>query len=142
MSSVVQCIQNEKGKDTDLKNLPFRVVWSYEYKTSQAEFFIQNGGQVTDPEKYAMKITVGTAAERASQCGFYECFNTTEEYMKTPKRRFEFSNVWNRRDIFVHASFVNGTSFQFFGRNGEFYPKPSKMYRFNGLEKCHNNTRM
>ena len=27
---------------------------------------------------------------------------------------------------------MNGTSFQFLGRNGEFYPKPSKMYRFNG----------
>ena len=41
-------------------------------------------------------------------------------------------NVWDRRNIFVHASFVNGTSFQYLGRNGDFFPKPSKMWRFNG----------
>ena len=132
MSSVTQCIQAEKSRISDLKNLPFRVLWLYNYKTNEAKFSIDNGGQVTDPDKYVMKFEVFPTEERASQCGFYECFNTTEEYMNTPKRRFEFSNVWNRRDIFVHASFVNGTSFQFLGRNGEFYPKPSKMYRFNG----------
>ena len=43
-----------------------------------------------------------------------------------------FSNVWNREFCFVHASFVNGTSFNYLGRSGEFYPKPSKMYRFGG----------
>jgi hypothetical protein len=41
-------------------------------------------------------------------------------------------NVWNREFCFVHASFVNGTSFNYLGRSGEFYPKPSKMYRFGG----------
>ena len=132
MSSVTQCIQAEKSRISDLKNLPFRVLWTYNYKTNQAAFAIDVGGQVTDKEKYTMKFEVFPTDERASQCGFYECFNTTEEYMNTPKYRFEFSNVWNRRDIFVHASFVNGTSFQFLGRNGEFYPKPSKMYR-----SCH-----
>ena len=132
MSSVTQCIQAEKSRISDLKNLPFRVLWLYNYKTNEAKFSIDNGGQVTDPDKYVMKFEVFPTEERASQYGFYECFNTTEEYMNTPKRRFEFTNVWNRRDIFVHASFVNGTSFQFLGRNGEFYPKPSKMYRFNG----------
>ena len=46
--------------------------------------------------------------------------------------KYEFSNVWNREFLFVHASFVNGTSFNYLGRSGEFYPKPSKMYRFGG----------
>ena len=132
MSSVVQAIRTEKSRNSDLKNLPFNVLWMYNYKTSQAEFLIHAGGQVNDPEKYVMNFAVDVVDERVSQCGFYECFNTTEEYMKTPKRRFEFNNVWNRKDIFVHASFVNGTSFQFLGKNGEFYTKPSKMYRFNG----------
>ena len=45
---------------------------------------------------------------------------------------YEFENVWNREFCFVHASFVNGTSFNYLGRSGEFYPKPSKMYRFGG----------
>ena len=48
------------------------------------------------------------------------------------KSDFEFQNVWNRESLFVHASFVTGTSFQVLGKNGEFYTKPSKMYRFNG----------
>ena len=43
-----------------------------------------------------------------------------------------FPKVWNREFCFVHASFVNGTSFNYLGRSGEFYPKPSKMYRFGG----------
>ena len=45
---------------------------------------------------------------------------------------YTFENVWNREFCFVHASFVNGTSFNYLGRSGEFYPKPSKMYRFGG----------
>ena len=45
--------------------------------------------------------------------------------------RLEFScpDVWNREFLFLHASFVNGTSFNYLGRSGEFYPKPSKMYQ-------------
>ena len=46
--------------------------------------------------------------------------------------KYEFANVWNREFLFVHASFVNGSSFNYLGRSGEFYPKPSKMYRFGG----------
>ena len=46
--------------------------------------------------------------------------------------RYDFPGVWNREFLFVHASFVNGTSFNYLGRSGEFYPKPSKMYRFGG----------
>ena len=46
--------------------------------------------------------------------------------------RFEMPGMWNREFLFVHASFVNGTSFNYLGRSGEFYPKPSKMYRFAG----------
>ena len=45
---------------------------------------------------------------------------------------YYFQNTWNREFCFVHASFVNGTSFNYLGRSGEFYPKPSKMYRFGG----------
>ena len=44
----------------------------------------------------------------------------------------DFPSMWNREFIFVHASFVNGTSFNYLGRSGEFYPKPSKMYKFAG----------
>ena len=46
---------------------------------------------------------------------------------------YRFTNVWNRKFCFVHASFVTGTSFQYLGRSGDFYPKPSKMYQFTGI---------
>ena len=49
---------------------------------------------------------------------------------RTPAYRF--TNVWNRRFCFIHASFVSGTSFNYLGRSGDFYPKPSKMYKFIG----------
>ena len=41
---------------------------------------------------------------------------------------WSFDNIWNRQFAFVHASFVTGTSFNYLGRSGEFYPSPSKMY--------------
>jgi hypothetical protein len=43
---------------------------------------------------------------------------------------FEYPNVWDRRELFIHASFVTYTSFQYLGRTGEFYTKPSKIYDF------------
>ena len=50
-----------------------------------------------------------------------------ENNYRTPIYRF--SNVWNRRYCFIHASFVSGTSFNYLGRSGDFHPKPNKMYR-------------
>jgi hypothetical protein len=41
-----------------------------------------------------------------------------------------FSNVWNRSDLFIHASFVHYSSFNYLGRGGEFYYKPSKIFQF------------
>ena len=40
--------------------------------------------------------------------------------------------AWSRQDAFLHASFVSGTSFNYLGRSGEFYTKPSKMYPWHG----------
>ena len=132
ISDVVSMISEGKKKDDALKSLPFVVVWGYTYKTAQAGIKIKTRLPVTDPDKYLMSIQVTREYEFVNQCGFFECFNTTGAYMDEARALFVFENVWNRKDIFVHASFVNGTSFQFLGRNGEFYTKPSKMYRFNG----------
>jgi hypothetical protein len=41
----------------------------------------------------------------------------------------KFPNVWDRKTLFLHASFVTDTTAGYLGRGGEFYPKPSKMYR-------------
>jgi hypothetical protein len=41
---------------------------------------------------------------------------------------YTFNNVWDRDRLYVHASFVSYTPFQYSGQNGEFYQKPSKIY--------------
>jgi hypothetical protein len=46
----------------------------------------------------------------------------------TLKSSYTFRNVWNRKDLFLHASFVSNTTAGYLGRSGEFYPKPSKIY--------------
>jgi hypothetical protein len=62
---------------------------------------------------------------------FWKMFNTTKEYSSetTEETEIEFRNVWDRRTLFLHASFVTDTTAGYLGRGGEFYPKPSKMYR-------------
>jgi hypothetical protein len=39
-----------------------------------------------------------------------------------------FPNVWDRKDICVHANFVNNSAFHFLGRDGDFFPAPSKIF--------------
>jgi hypothetical protein len=46
-------------------------------------------------------------------------------------KSWEFKNVWNRKNLFIHASFVTYTAYHYLGRSGEFYTKPSKIYDFN-----------
>ena len=104
--------------------------WSYNAKRSQAKLSIWSRDQRYNPDTWQMFIDIDHEFE--SECGFLECFNTTDDYLRQIRKEFVFDNVWNRRSLFVHASFVTGTSFQVLGENGEWYHKPSKMYRFNG----------
>jgi hypothetical protein len=48
---------------------------------------------------------------------------------------YMFNNVWDRNTLYIHASFVNYTPYQYLGQNGEFYPKPSKIYEFHDSSK-------
>jgi hypothetical protein len=41
----------------------------------------------------------------------------------------KISNVWNRRDLYVHASF-SSFPHNLIGHNDEFYTKPSKLYKY------------
>lgn len=59
--------------------------------------------------------------------GAFSVVKPTKEANGTLK--FSCPDVWNREFLFLHASFVTGTSFNYLGRSGEFYPKPSKMYQ-------------
>jgi hypothetical protein len=46
----------------------------------------------------------------------------------TNPNRIIFRNVWNRRVLFIHASFVTSSSQGYLGRGGEFYTQPNKLY--------------
>jgi hypothetical protein len=48
---------------------------------------------------------------------------------------WEFPDVWDREEqhLFFHASFVNHTQFNYLGQQGDFYPKPSKIYTADNL---------
>ena len=112
-----------------IKLVPF-----YNYEHSTATIQIQRDYTMErDPYTFSFKIYDLNEDAR-------EFFNVkTDElpYEEAEKGEdgtqiYTFNDVWNREFLFVHASFVNGTSFNYLGRSGEFYPKPSKMYRFGG----------
>jgi hypothetical protein len=50
-------------------------------------------------------------------------------YLNNAQTVFNFPNVWNRHDLFIHASFVNNTAGGFLSRGDEFYTSPSKQYK-------------
>jgi hypothetical protein len=63
--------------------------------------------------------------------GFQFLFNVTDEELPdvyAALDRWTFIQVWDRKTIFVHASFVNNASFHYLGTDGEFYTTPSKTY--------------
>jgi hypothetical protein len=52
------------------------------------------------------------------------------KYNKKPEKTLTISGVWDRRDLYVHASFANTTPWNYLGSCGEFYMTPSKFYKW------------
>ena len=128
----------------------FTIHYKYDDSTNEAMFYairnqLNEEGNILDWDSVEVGFYIATIND-----DFKTCFNITDNIDKyhedvdastlgivselydyqTPI--YKFSNVFNRRYCFVHASFVSGTSFQYLGRSGDFYPKPSKMYKFTG----------
>lgn len=129
ISELMNLIKNRIAKT--LSDEPIEFAWYYNYRNQELSIAIYEKENM-DSNKYGMQFVVDLDYEEESACGLLELLNTTSQYLNTINSEFDFQNVWNRESLFVHASFVNGTSFQVLGKNGEFYTKPSKMYRFNG----------
>ena len=117
-----------------------RLEEAFEYETNEATFvLVRSTPYGEDPNKYHFGFEITNINYH-----FQELFRPENARFDTsdgeidPTGDFDgtkvyyFPNTWNREFCFVHASFVNGTSFNYLGRSGEFYPKPSKMYRFGG----------
>ena len=129
LSDMLRLIQSEVERLLPNEYMDF--LWYYNYKDRTVDIEIRDS-RTNHLGVYGVGFHVDQDFEDESQCGMLELLNTTTTYLIDPKSQFTFLDVWNRESLFVHASFVNGTSFQVLGTNGEFYTKPSKMYRFNG----------
>ena len=112
----------------DLVNVHFN--WNYSYLTKSVTILLLQPDE--PPKEFCFKFVVDDTYEGNSECGFYETFNCKQSDLVELTMDQIFRNVWDRESIFVHASFVNTNSFGVLGQSGEFYTKPSKMYRFNG----------
>jgi hypothetical protein len=105
--------------------------YSWDRATNTAKLFLkrENGG---DPfTNYSVQIT-------SVDDGFWELFNVRVSGPKetdgprttylTKTNEWVFPSVWDRKDVCVHASFVNNAAFHYLGRDGYFYPIPSKVF--------------
>ena len=108
---------------------------NYDYKTSRATIQIERDYDNSEGETHYFGWYISDFNEDAKH--FFNIIQNPINY-RLPTNTADgtmthtFNHIWNREFLFVHASFVNGTSFNYLGRSGEFYPKPSKMYRFGG----------
>jgi hypothetical protein len=72
----------------------------------------------------------GVNCELSAGVDFWKLLNTPPPAGATPfAASHTFKSVWDRKTLFLHASFVTTTTSGYLGRGGEFYPKPNKMYR-------------
>ena len=111
----------------------------YDYDANDAILgIVRSNAAAAEPDKYYFAVEFSNF-----NSDFGNIINTDYIAYDTPALKdptndadgtkvYHFQETWNREFCFVHASFVNGTSFNYLGRSGEFYPKPSKMYRFGG----------
>ena len=107
-----------------------RFYWTYSYLNKFASISLVQPAD--PPATFLFKFVVDDEYDETSECGFYETFNCNKSDLDKIWFDVYVKDVWNRESMFVHASFVNTNSFKVLGQAGEFYPKPSKMYRFNG----------
>jgi hypothetical protein len=84
------------------------------------------------------EVQIGTTAGHTIEIlnagdDFFEMMNVEEArragYLNNPQQMLSFPNVWNRTDLYIHASFVNNTAAGFLSRGNEFYTSPSKQYK-------------
>ena len=121
---IMQSLSNRLGQAAyKITNVSITFDWSYDWRTGVASIELLP----PDNDNYSFNII--------NMSGHMQTFFHCDEIKGVPPTatehgtiKYTFSNIWNRQFAFLHASFVTGTSFNYLGRSGEFYPKPSKMY--------------
>lgn len=124
---------------TTNKDKTCRFVFNYQYSTSTGVIEAVRSYSVAEGEtdRFNFSLHIHNLNDDAKK--FFNIKDGSEfpgyssgGNMEDGTLKYELPGMWNREFLFVHASFVNGTSFNYLGRSGEFYPKPSKMYKFAG----------
>ena len=125
------------GKSSPEKTCRFK--FNYQYSTSTGTIEAERAYTLGEGENeiHTFRLRIHDLNDDAKK--FFNVKNGNElpgyhdfDQDKDGSMKYEMPGMWNREFLFVHASFVNGTSFSYLGRSGEFYPKPSKMYKFAG----------
>ena len=127
---------NGRKKWSTSSESTIELVPTYNYETSTATITFVRTYDNSGGETYHFSFKISDLNEDA-QSLFKKKNAELPAYTAATKtadgtNKYDFPGVWNREFLFVHASFVNGTSFNYLGRSGEFYTKPSKMYKFGG----------
>ena len=122
--------QWNSDKEKTLKFTP-----QYSYSSSTGSIVATRAYDPENADKHHFSFQIKNLNDEAKK--FFHATETDLPTVAATKdkdgtMRYDFKDMWNREFLFVHASFVNGTSFNYLGRSGEFYPKPSKMYQFAG----------
>jgi hypothetical protein len=82
----------------------------------------------------AFTITMRTVALAPRMGDFWKLMNVQDPTPYTGMTlSFKFPNAWNRRDLYIHASFVSHTAFGYLGKSGDFYMEPNKMYNADNI---------
>jgi hypothetical protein len=126
----------------NLRNNTLHVVPLYNADTHTASIKF-----IPYPGHFARDYQIGLAEEKPGDLNdFFELMNVPVDkrnaYMTISPGDldFQFPNVWSRipQNLYFHASFVNHTQFNYLGQEGDFYPKPSKIYTADNLpQECY-----
>ena len=126
-SLCTKAMQSKWKDEVDVDDLT--LTWSYNHRNHSVKVEFFGGLDLALQASWAIALT-----EMSQDMQDFLTIDIGERVGKMPTQgisgdlAFTFPTVWNRQTIFFHASFVTGTSFNYLGRSGEFYPAPSKMY--------------
>jgi hypothetical protein len=128
ITSTINHIIDDRALDNDW----VRLQWFYDAKENEVKLGFKK--QIGSDTTYQLSFPM------APNSAFWELMNCPPDVIadfgipQGLNYTWIFPNVWNRRDLYIHGSFVNYTKFRYLGRNNEFYPKPSKIYSFDDFQ--------
>jgi hypothetical protein len=92
---------------------------------------------------FRIVVTAAAGAQRdidlARLADFWSLLNVSDPaeqaayYVARPLNPWVFKDVWDRTGLYIHASFVTHTAFNYLGKDGDFYDNLSKIYSMDNV---------